>query len=55
MLTNIVKDAFDTFKAKFISALLLIHFNSDKWICIESDASDAAVTIIILQLMNDEL
>ena len=30
MLINIVKNAFDVLKAKFISALLLIHFNFNK-------------------------
>ena len=48
VLIDIAKDIFDTLKAKFMSALLLTHFNSDKWIYIESDASDAAVIIIIL-------
>ena len=54
-LIDTTKDAFDAFKVKFISALLLAHFNFNKWICIELNALNAAVTIIILQLMNDEL
>ena len=55
MLINIAKDVFNAFKTKFTSASLLTHFNFDKWIHIESDTSDVAVMIIILQLMNDEL
>ena len=54
-LTDIAKDAFDALKVKFTSASLLAHFNLNKRIRIESDASDVAVTIIISQLMNDEL
>ena len=54
MLTDITKDTFNALKIKFMSALLLAHFNFDKQICIKSDASNAAVTIIISQLINDE-
>ena len=46
-LIDTAKDTFDTFKTKFMSALLLTHFNFDKWIHIKSDISDAAVIIII--------
>ena len=54
-LIDIIKNTFNTLKAKFMSALLLTHFNFDKQIYIESNISDAAVTIIISQLMNNEL
>ena len=54
-LIDITKDTFDTLKIKFTSALLLTHFNLNKWIHIESDALNVAVMIIILQLMNNEL
>ena len=54
VLIDTAKDTFDALKAKFTSASLLAHFNFDKWICIESDTSDTAVTVIISQLMNDE-
>ena len=46
-LTDIIKDTFDTLKAKFMSVLLLIHFNFNKQIHIESDASNVTVIIII--------
>ena len=55
MLTDITKNTFDTLKVKFMSALLLAHFNFNKQICIKLDASNAAVTVIISQLINDEL
>ena len=55
MLINIAKNAFNAFKIKFTSALLLIYFNFNKWICIELDTSDVTVMIIISQLINDEL
>ena len=53
-LINIAKDAFNALKVKFINTLLFIHFNFNKQIHIELDASNIAITIIISQLMNNE-
>ena len=47
MLIDIIKDAFNAFKVKFMSALLLAHFNFNKQIHIELNTSDIAVIIII--------
>ena len=55
VLTDTAKDAFNILKAKFTNVLLFTHFNLNKWIHIKSDTSDAAVIIIISQLINDEL
>ena len=46
-LINTAKNAFDALKVKFISALLLTHFNFNKWIHIKSDVLDVIITIII--------
>jgi hypothetical protein len=54
-LTQAAIRAFEELKEKFITASLLIHFNSDQRIYIKSDTFSAAVILILNQLQDNEL
>jgi hypothetical protein len=50
-----VDNVFQSFKASFTSAPLLIHVNSSKPLVLEMDVSDFAIGIILSQLGEDNL